>query len=80
MKYELNRSYNGGGVVHVLKSELSRPAHQPLRTEGAGASEPRQLLFSFEIMDKFPRDFLRKKLYTDLYMSIILAQAIRARF
>ena len=23
MKYELNRSYNGGGVVYVLKIELS---------------------------------------------------------
>ena len=28
MKDELNRSYNGGGVVYVLKSELSRSSLQ----------------------------------------------------
>ena len=28
LKYELNRSYNGGGVVYVLKSELSRSTGQ----------------------------------------------------
>ena len=28
MKDELNRSYNGGGVVYLLKSELSRSAIQ----------------------------------------------------
>ena len=28
LKDELNRSYNGGGVVYVLKSELSRSSIQ----------------------------------------------------
>ena len=28
MKYELNCSHNDGGVVYVLKTELSRPATQ----------------------------------------------------
>ena len=28
MKYEKNRFYNGGGVVYVLKNELSRSSIQ----------------------------------------------------
>ena len=31
LKYELNRSYSGGGGVYVLKSELSRSSVQYVR-------------------------------------------------
>ena len=56
MKNELNHSYNGGGIVYLLQSELSTSTRQyaliPEIVSKLGLELSKEIIFCFETTDE----------------------------